>query len=72
MTEEEPSPTSISDLMAKDPLHLTKADRSKIIAYYRENRKKFIAGNKAAGQPEKPPKPTKRPKIQLSLDDLDI
>jgi hypothetical protein len=58
--------------MAKDPLHLTKADRSKIIAYYRENRKKFIAGNKAAGQPEKPPKPTKRPKIQLSLDDLDI
>jgi hypothetical protein len=57
----------ISALMRKDPLQLTREDRSVIIAYYRENRTKFVTqGNKTAG------KPAKGPKEKLTSLDLDI
>ena len=60
--------TEISDLMARDPLLLSKEDRAQIIAYYRENRQKFLQGNKAAGKAPKAAKPTG----PLSLTDLDL
>lgn len=63
--------TEISDLMARDPLFLTKEDRAEIIAYYRANREKFLQGNKAAGKAPKPAK-TARPEGGLSLADLDL
>lgn len=59
--------SDISDLFSKDPLSLTKSDRSLIIAEYREKRAKYMLGVKT-------PKAKTAPKAKaggLSLDDLD-
>ena len=63
--------TEISDLMARDPLLLSKEDRAEIIAYYRENRVKFLQGSKSAGKAPKPAK-TAKPEGGVSLADLDL
>ena len=57
--------SDIQELFARDPLKLTKDDRSKIIAYFRENRAKFLAGAKLPKEPK-----VKGPAPQLSLEDL--
>ena len=47
------SETPISELMARDPLHLTNTDLDKIIAHLREQRHRFVvAGDKKIGTPE--------------------
>ena len=61
----EPDSTSISDLMARDPLSLTKSDRSKIIEYYRNNRTNFIQGIKT-------PKAAKAVKTKADVPNLDL
>lgn len=51
--------SEISDLFAKDPLLLTKEDRSKIIAQYRANRAAYLSGEKVTKAKAKAkPKPT--------------
>lgn len=59
--------SDLSDLMAKDPLLLTRSDRAPIIEYYRSMRAQFMAG----GAP-KAAKATKAPKAKINLDDLDL
>lgn len=54
--------SEISEIFLKDPLKLTQDDRRKIITKYREDRKRFLLGQKV-------PK-TDKPKI--NLDDLDV
>ena len=58
----------LTELMTADPMRLSKSpeERAIIIEYYRENRVRFIQGNKSAGKAPK----EKAPK--LSLLDLDI
>lgn len=57
--------TDIADLMARDPLELSKSpeDLMKIISYYREKRKAYLEGAKAVK------KETKK-KTAINLDDL--
>jgi hypothetical protein len=62
--------SDLSDLMAKDPLTLTKEDVSEIVAHHRKTCANYAAGLKA-------PKATKAPKasgpkIDLSSLDLEI
>lgn len=63
---------SISDLFAEDPLNLTIQDRSKIIQYYRDNRQKFLLGQKQ----EKLAKPSKTSAktagLDIELGDLEL
>lgn len=57
--------TEIGELFIRDPLKLTKEDRAKIIAKFREDRERFLLGQKA-------PKAAKA-KIDISslqLDDI--
>lgn len=62
--------SDIAELFQRDPLSLTREDRTKIIAHYRENREKFIAGVKA---PKATTAKAKTPvQGKLSLDDLDL
>lgn len=59
--------SDISDLFSKDPLSLTKSDRSAIIVEYRDKRAKYMLGVKT-------PKAKPAPKAKaggLSLEDLD-
>lgn len=67
---EVPEPRSLSDLMSADPLSLTKEDRRPIIAFYRENRLKFIAGEKTAKLPKE--KAAKVPLPNIDLGDLEL
>lgn len=62
--------SDISELFAKDPLSLTREDRTSIITYYRENRQRFITGQKVL-KAEKAPK-AKAAAIDIDLGDLDI
>lgn len=66
--------SEISDLMGKDPLHLTVEDRGKIIAEIRAGRERFMTNVKAPkAEAAAKPKAEKKSKITgLSLDDLDI
>jgi hypothetical protein len=66
--------SEISDLFAKDPLHLTKEDRSQIIAKFRENREAFMLGQRVGRTVpvEKKPKEKKAPPGKLSLGDLGL
>ena len=57
--------SELSELFDKDPLSLTRTDRSKIIQKYREDRALFMRG-------EKKPKAASAPKIDLNTLDLDI
>ena len=59
---------SISELMGKDPLSLTKSDLEEIVAYYRANRAQFIQGDKRAARPAK----AKTALPPLNLDDLSL
>lgn len=62
--------SDISELFSRDPLTLTRADRSLIIAEYREKRERYMLGQKTAKVIAK-----KAPKVkkagELSLEDLD-
>lgn len=60
--------SEISDLMAKDPLSLTVEDVTSIVAHFRENRERYVAGVKPL-KTEKLPKPAKG---SVDLGDLDI
>jgi hypothetical protein len=63
--------SEIAELFARDPLKLTREDRTKIIAHFRENREKYIAGVKAPKAVAE--KKTKAPvQGKLSLDDLGL
>lgn len=62
---------TLTDLMAIDPLSLTKETRKPIIEFYRLNRVKFLAGGKV----DKIPKPKSKgplPPIDLDLGDLEL
>jgi hypothetical protein len=63
--------SDISELFARDPLSLTREDRSEIIAHFRDNRARYIAGQAQAKLPKE--KAPKAPKAPLpALDDLDL
>ena len=66
MTDETQEQPALTVLFTTDPLHLTKPDRSRIVAYYQENRERF----KAEGPTRKKAEP-KGPKL-TSLADLDL
>lgn len=55
--------SELSELFERDPLKLTRTDISKIISKYREDRQRFLLG-------EKRPRAESKPK--LDLDTLDI
>jgi hypothetical protein len=62
---------TLTDLMAIDPLNLTKETRKPIIEFYRTNRAKFLSGGKV----DKVPKPKSKgplPPIDLDLGDLEL
>lgn len=62
---------TLTDLMAMDPLSLTKETRRPIIEFYRQNRVKFLAGGKV----DKVPKAKSKgplPPIDLDLGDLEL
>jgi hypothetical protein len=63
---------SIAELMAVDPLQLTKEDRTQIIAYYRENREKFITGLKMSKLPKAAKQTSKGPLPDIDLGDLSL
>lgn len=60
--------SDLSDLMGTDPLKLTREDRKPIIQFYRDNREKFLQGQKT----EKAEKKPAVPKGSLSLKDLNL
>jgi len=62
--------TDIARLFAEDPLSLTKENIDEIIAYYREARKNFNNGEKAAGSTKKM-KAEAGPKAKVEKLDLD-
>lgn len=65
--------SDLQTLMDTDPLELTKADRAEIIAYFRDNRERFIAaGGKAPAKATKTPKGKSVPDIDISLEDLGL
>jgi len=67
--------TPISELMARDPLHLTNTDLDKIIAHLREQRHRFVvAGDKKIGVPEARKSTTQKSKEARAslLDSTDI
>lgn len=57
--------SELSELFDRDPLKLTKEDRKKIIAKFREDRNLFLAGKKA-------PAKAKTKKSAIDLNSLDI
>jgi len=63
--------SEIGDLFAKDPLLLTKEDRTEIIGFYRANRDKYLSGGKQEKQP-KAPKATKGAGDLGALEDLGL
>lgn len=64
----EPAIPDLATLMGTDPLSLTKTDRAQIIAYYRDNRAKFLT----AGKGTSAPKALKVKTVDLNLDVGDI
>lgn len=61
--------SDISELFNRDPLSLTKDDRSKIIAKYRDDRARYLLGQKV---PKTPKAKAKTPSTGgLSLEDLE-
>lgn len=66
--------TTIAELMARDPRKLTRADRTRIVDRLREGRAQFMLGQKTPKEAKDPAKAkaAPKPKVQLSLDDLDL
>lgn len=64
--------SDLSDLMQKDPLALTIEDVTGIVAHFRENRERYVLGQKLTVEKVKPTKAAKPAKGSVSLDDLDI
>lgn len=62
--------TDIARLFAEDPLSLTRPNIDEIIGYYREARKNFNNGEKAAGSTKKL-KAEAAPKAKVEKLDLD-
>lgn len=62
--------TDIARLFAEDPLSLTRENIDEIISYYREARKNFNNGEKAAGSTKKL-KAAGEPKAKVEKLDLD-
>jgi hypothetical protein len=66
--------TPINELMSRDPLLLTKQDRSRLVQRFREGRAQFMSqGSRAApaAKPDKAPK-AKKEKVTIDLADLDL
>ena len=64
---------SIAELFARDPLSLTRENIESIIAYYRENREKFVSGIKApAATKTRAAKPKAEKLTSLTLDELGL
>lgn len=66
--------TPINELMSRDPLLLTKRDRSRLVQRFRDGRAQFMSqGSRAApaAKPDKAPK-AKKEKVTLDLSDLDL
>lgn len=73
--------SDFSDLMAKDPLLLTKTDIEIVVRGLREQRAKFVLGDKKVGTPQarkskaqvaREAKPGAAKAVQLDLGDLGI
>lgn len=61
--------SKISEVLAKDPLHLTRENIDDVIEYYRGLRTRFIAGDKNAGAPKKlTDKERAAQKLSINLD----
>lgn len=68
----EPLPQSdISLLFATDPLKLTREDRRPMIVYYRDNRERYLAGEKQAKAAPAVKQKSKGPLPDIELD-LDL
>jgi len=63
---------AISELFARDPLELTRENIESIIAYYRENREKFVSGVKAPAATKTRAAKPKADLAGLSLNDLGL
>ena len=63
------NPALISDLFAKDPLKLTREERTSMVEFYRKNRALYVQTGKGS-KPSVPKKPV--PEGGLSLSDLDL
>lgn len=59
--------SELSDLMAKDPLLLTKEDVTSIVQYHRENRERHVAGIKLPKEKAAPAGP-----VDLSVLDIKL
>lgn len=67
--------SDINELFSRDPLQLTDDDITKIISYYRENRRLFNSNPVGTDKPKAKaaPKVSAKQKAALSLDlDLDL
>jgi hypothetical protein len=63
-------PALISELFAKDPLHLTREDKTAMVEHFRKNRALWVASGQRAA-PAKAPKKAP-PAGGLSLEDLEL
>ena len=71
--------SAIADLMSKDPLSLTREDKTAIIAELRAQRARFVEGNRTIGKPEARKSDAQKRKESvlasvgnISLDDLGL
>lgn len=62
----------LSELFARDPLHLTREDLGSIIRELREQRKNFQIGDKAAGKAPKSTGPARPLAATLDLQALGL
>lgn len=61
--------SEISDLFAKDPLLLTREDRSKIIEQFRANRTAYLSGEKVT---KAKAKAAPKGKPTINLDEIEL
>lgn len=65
--------SDMGELFSRDPLKLTKEDRTEIIKWFRDNRAAFMTGQKVAKATAKPAKKGASAGIPgLGLDELDL
>lgn len=65
---EAPDPHLIGELFAKDPLHLTREDKTAMIEHYRRNRALWVQSGKPTGRALKKAPPAGG----ISLEDLEL
>lgn len=64
--------SEISDLFAKDPLHLTNLDLTKIITHFRASRAAFMASGTRAKAETAAPKAKGPKRTAIAIDELDL